>query len=106
MNFALIICTYQRPQPLLNLLKSVREQSLYPNDIIIVDGSADKNTEEILNVNSFKNLRYFKVSETERGLTKQRNIGISKLQDTETVACFLDDDIILEPDYFQKLIDK
>jgi glycosyltransferase involved in cell wall biosynthesis len=105
MNFALIICTYQRPQPLLNLLKSVREQSLYPNDIIIVDGSVDKNTEEILNANSFKNLRYFKVSETERGLTKQRNIGISKLQDTETVACFLDDDIILKPDYFQKLIE-
>ena len=105
MNFALIICTYQRPQPLLNLLKSVREQSLYPNDIIIVDGSADKNTEEILNANSFKNLRYFKVSETERGLTKQRNIGISKLQDSETIACFLDDDIILKPDYFQKLIE-
>ena len=53
MNFALIICTYQRPQPLLNLLKSVREQSFYPNDIIIVDGSADKNTEEILDANSF-----------------------------------------------------
>lgn len=86
-------------------MKSVEEQILYPNDIIIVDGSSNTASEDILKSNSFKNLRYFKVSEADRGLTKQRNFGISKLKDSETIACFLDDDIILKADYFQKLIE-
>ena len=55
MFFSLIICTYKRPFPLLNLLESVNNQSLYPNEIIIVDGSTDDETENILNENTFIN---------------------------------------------------
>ncbi|EAP88554.1 glycosyltransferase family 2 protein [Croceibacter atlanticus] len=104
MNFTLIICTYQRPQSLLNLLKSVREQSLYPNDIIIIDGSIGDTTEKIIQSNSFINLRYFKVSEKNRGLTKQRNIGINKVNKYSKVVCFLDDDVILEDNYFSEIL--
>ena len=42
----------------------------------------------------FENLIYFKVDETQRGLTKQRNFGISKVNKVINVVCFLDDDII------------
>ena len=44
MNFSLIICTYKRPKALLTLLESVKLQSLYPNEIVIVDGSPDDAT--------------------------------------------------------------
>ena len=104
MKFTLIICTYKRPLPLLKLLESVKKQSFYPNEIIIVDGSTDDETENILNENTFLNLKYFKVDTTNRGLTKQRNFGILHTSTDSEVVCFLDDDTVLEPDYFKELI--
>jgi glycosyltransferase involved in cell wall biosynthesis len=104
MNFSLIICTYMRPEPLLKLLQSVQKQTLYPNEILIIDGSTNKNTEEVLKENQFKNLKYFLIDAQDRGLTKQRNYGIKKVSETIEIVCFLDDDTILEPDYFENLV--
>lgn len=104
MTFSLIVCTYMRPDSLVNLLKSVENQELYPDEILIIDGSIDKNTEAALNENKFKNLHYFLVSKENRGLTRQRNFGISKLSSNADVVCFLDDDTVLEPDYFAEII--
>ena len=89
MNFTLIICSYQRPEPLIRLLNSVKEQSLYPDRILIIDGSLDSKTQEILKINSFENLEYFQVDENVRGLTKQRNFGIQKVKDSSEIVCFL-----------------
>ena len=44
MSFSLIICTYMRPQPLLNLLQSVQGQTAYPDEILVIDGSTDDRT--------------------------------------------------------------
>ncbi|WNM20402.1 glycosyltransferase family 2 protein [Flavobacterium capsici] len=104
MNFTLIVCTYMRPNPLLKLLSSVKEQTLYPNEIIIVDGSTDLKTKEILEINHFENLNYFLVDENDRGLTKQRNYGIRNSSKNSKIICFLDDDTILEKNYFEELI--
>lgn len=93
-----------RPEPLLKLLQSVKVQTLYPNEILIVDGSTDNETETILKKNSFKSLKYFKVEEERRGLTKQRNYGINKVEESSKIICFLDDDTILTPNYFKTLI--
>lgn len=104
MTFTLIICTYMRPKPLLDLLQSVKEQTLYPNEILIIDGSINDATKEILKQYRFQDLIYYKVSEKERGLTKQRNFGISKVASASEIVCFLDDDTILEQNYFEQLI--
>ncbi|HET8887239.1 MAG TPA: glycosyltransferase, partial [Salinimicrobium sp.] len=72
-GLSLIICTFQRPVALRTLLESVKQQSLYPNQIIIVDGSLDDQTQEMLKEHHFPNLENFKVDEANRGLTKQRN---------------------------------
>ncbi len=104
MVFTLIICTYKRSQPLLKLLLSVQHQTLYPDSILIVDGSADDFTEEMLAQNSFQNLKYYKVQQQDRGLTKQRNYGIARVQEASEVVCFLDDDTVLEPTYFEEII--
>ncbi|MBQ0768927.1 MAG: glycosyltransferase family 2 protein [Bizionia sp.] len=103
-SFTLIICTYMRPQALHTLLKSVNSQTLYPNAILIIDGSTNNETEELLKVTPFKNLKYFKVSEADRGLTKQRNYGISRVAKSSEVVCFLDDDTVLASDYFEALL--
>jgi len=100
----LIICTYMRPKSLLALLNSVSNQSLYPNEIIIVDGSIDTNTKEMFSIEFFENLSYYLVDKKDRGLTKQRNYGISKVSDSIDIVCFLDDDIVLTKTYFKNLI--
>jgi len=93
-----------RPQALLTLLQSVRTQSLYPDEILIIDGSIDDATQVIFDQPLFKHLRYFKVEDKDKGLTKQRNFGINQVGDTIDVVCFLDDDVVLEPDYFKELL--
>jgi glycosyltransferase involved in cell wall biosynthesis len=104
MKFTLIVCTYMRPIPLLNLLNSVKSQTLYPNEILIIDGSKNEATSQMLDQNVFQNLNYFLVSENNRGLTKQRNFGVSKVANDKDVICFLDDDTVLEPNYFEEII--
>ncbi|APU69128.1 glycosyltransferase family 2 protein [Christiangramia flava] len=103
LSFSLIICTYERDTSLKRLLDSVQEQRLYPDEILIIDGSYSKETEIMLEEHSYKNLKYFRVEEEDRGLTKQRNYGIKKSSEV-AIICFLDDDIVLKPDYFQQLI--
>ncbi|OXB20830.1 glycosyl transferase family 2 [Flavobacterium tructae] len=104
MRFSLIVCTYMRADSLLMLLKSVQKQNLYPNEILIIDGSTNKETKVILEENKFDNVKYFLVSDENRGLTKQRNFGISNLSTNSEVVCFLDDDTVLEPNYFSEII--
>ena len=104
MKFTLIICTYMRPKPLQTLLQSVTEQTLYPDEILIVDGSTNAETEQMLYQNPFKNLLYHKVDDSERGLTKQRNFGIRNVTESSEIVCFLDDDTILSKTYFENLI--
>lgn len=104
MKNTLIICTYKRAQSLLQLLQSVTVQTCYPDTIIIVDGSPDNKTEIILQENKFRNLKYHKVTPEQRGLTKQRNIGINLTDSDSDIICFLDDDTILETAYFEELL--
>ncbi|WP_309477261.1 glycosyltransferase family 2 protein [Tenacibaculum aquimarinum] len=104
MKFSLIVCTYMRPKAIVTLLNSVKEQTLYPDEIIVVDGSINKDTQDLLLSKTFKNLTYFLIEEKFRGLTKQRNFGISKVATNSEIVCFLDDDTILKSNYFEELI--
>ncbi len=104
MKFSLIICTYKRSQALFALLQSVKQQTLYPNEILIVDGSPDEATQLMLAQNLFLNLQYYKVADKDKGLTKQRNYGIERVSEVNEVVCFLDDDTILTPNYFEEII--
>lgn len=104
MTFSLIVCTYMRPKALLNLLKSVKRQTLYPNEILIIDGSENNESQILFVENSFENLKYFKVNEKNRGLTRQRNYGLSQVDQDIDIICFVDDDTELTPNYFDELI--
>jgi GT2 family glycosyltransferase len=93
-----------RPNALLQLLNSVKLQTLYPQEILIVDGSTNTLTQELINQSSVENLTYYLVSKKDRGLTKQRNFGIAKTSKDSEVICFLDDDTVLEPNYFEEVL--
>lgn len=104
MNFTLVVCTYMRPKPVLNLLNSVLNQSVYPNEILIIDGSLNDETKNIFLTNNFPNLIYHLVDNDHRGLTKQRNFGISRVSCDAEVVCFIDDDTVLTQTYFEEII--
>jgi glycosyltransferase involved in cell wall biosynthesis len=93
-----------RAKPLLDLLSSVNNQTWYPDEILIIDGSTNDETQKVIETNKFQNLSYFFVDSEHRGLTKQRNYGISKVSNFIDIVCFLDDDTILEKEYFENLI--
>ncbi len=93
-----------RPKSLLQLLQSVQEQTVYPDEILIIDGSTNLETALILEENQFQHLHYFAVSAVHRGLTQQRNYGLERIGTTIEVVCFLDDDTQLSPNYFEELI--
>ncbi|MBN4070658.1 glycosyltransferase family 2 protein [Olleya sp. AH-315-F22] len=104
MKFSLIVCTYMRPKSLLSLLNSVKLQTLYPDEILIIDGSTNLDSEQIIKENDFENLKYYRVNDNNRGLTKQRNYGVNLVDALIDVVCFLDDDTELESDYFEQVI--
>ena len=104
LKVTLIICTYKRAESLRRLLQTVRAQTQYPDAILIIDGSPDDLTEVMLQANPVANLVYFRVAPAQRGLTKQRNFGIQQVASPMDIVCFLDDDVLLEPNYFQALL--
>ena len=93
-----------RPIPLQTLLDSVQNQTWYPDEILIIDGSLNLETEKALATKQYPNLKYYRVEPAHRGLTKQRNFGINRVMTAAEVVCFLDDDTVLEPDYFEQLV--
>jgi len=105
-QLTLIICTYQRPEPILRLLKSVCAQTQLPQEILIIDGSPDNETSAVIENFSLSNklngLRYTHVDPQYRGLTRQRNIGIQQARGD--IVAFLDDDTILDKNYFTELL--
>ncbi len=92
-----------RPEPLSKLLDSVYNQVVIPNEVLIVDGSRNELTQQMIQRRNDANLSYFLVDEHNRGLTKQRNFGISKVSNDCDIVCFLDDDTLLEKQYFQEI---
>lgn len=100
-----------RPVAICTLLDSVKLQSKYPDEILIIDGSTNDATQDRFREpaspagrSNYKNLSYYKVPPEHRGLTKQRNYGIELVGDTIEIVCFLDDDIVLEPPYFEEIL--
>ncbi|SHO64465.1 glycosyltransferase family 2 protein [Algoriphagus zhangzhouensis] len=103
LKISLVICTYQRARSLESLLQSVRKQIHPTDEIIIVDGSFDDETSKLIKENFANEVLYYKVPPEARGLTRQRNFGISKVAEKMDIVAFVDDDTVLEPDYFEKL---
>lgn len=105
MKFNLIICTYKRKEAVERLLQSVQQQKLYPDEILVIDASPDDLTKNLFIKKAYPRLKYFKVGGENAGLTRQRNYGLSLSSGEMDILNFLDDDIVLESDYFERIIE-
>jgi len=102
MKVSIIICTLKRPQSVERLLKSIRHQSVLPDQLIIVDASDDHDTEEVVNKYSAPGQNHLEYYRSERGLTRQRNFGLSKANGD--IIGFFDDDVVLEEGYLAEIL--
>lgn len=88
----------------MNLLQSINLQRLKPFEIIIVDGSTNQDTQNaVTGFSTEVSFQYFLVDSSVRGLTKQRNFGTSKVSSDSEIIAFLDDDVVLHPQYFEEI---
>jgi glycosyltransferase involved in cell wall biosynthesis len=100
-QLALIIPTRNRPETLIKLLKTIKNQTVPPHQVIIVDGSdipIESQIKKHLNLSD----KYIHVLNP--SLTKQKNEGIKQLQEGITLAGFLDDDIELEESAVREML--
>lgn len=97
----LIIPTYHRPDDLENCLRSVLEQTRLPEELIVVD-DGELEAVPLWDELSTAGVHCEYVRKNTPGLTESRNLGVSMA--TGEVIFFLDDDVILEPDYLEQIM--
>ena len=101
MKLSIIICTKNRLGDLIMCINSLRQQTIVPYEIIIVDVSTDNLIEKFISESLFFNFVYLR--QKYGYLTHARNIGIRKA--TGDIILFLDDDVILHQDYLENIIE-
>ncbi len=99
MQFEVIICTYNRPIQVLNLINQIGTSSLLPSTIIVVDSSDEINDELPL----IPTVKY--VRSSHKNQPYQRCLGY--LLATQEWIVFMDDDLVfLEGDFFRDISEK
>ena len=99
MHISFIIPTLDRVKDLERLLKSFLTQTKKPDEIIIVEqGDRYFNTSTLQHFNTLP-IKVYHVDF--KSLTKARNFGVEK--SSGDVVGFLDDDIVLDKDYVEKI---
>jgi glycosyltransferase involved in cell wall biosynthesis len=99
-KFTVVIPTRNRPIPLTILLNRIVDQSILPEEIIIVDSSEIKqSTYESIDAS----IKY--IHTTEKSAAKQRNIGMASAKEDTQVLFFLDDDTNPNSTYFENMLD-
>lgn len=94
--------TKDRPHKIVNLLKSLSEQTFKVGRIIIV-GSGQNIEQLVMSYADKLPVEYYHCEVP--GQIRQRKLGVSKLDSRTKLVATLDDDIILEKDTIQKLLD-
>lgn len=102
MKISVVICTLNNIDQLNSLFQSISIQLLKPYEIIVVHGERDSFTKDLCISwnNKLLNVRY---TQAERSLIVQRNVGL-ELSNGE-IICYLDDDVILEQNYFKPILE-
>lgn len=102
MDFSLVIPTYNRPADVMRLLTSLEFQTKIPDEVIVVDASDNADSQTLIerySEHASISIQYFRHA---KGLTRQRNFGISVARCT--VVGFSDDDCVFAPDFFEKVM--
>jgi glycosyltransferase involved in cell wall biosynthesis len=102
---SIIIPTKNRPQDLYKAIKSIINQKIKPDELIVVDQSIDSSSknliEDLFKVNQNIILNYVLDSKID-GLVKAKDFGVNISKGD--LILFLEDDVVLEVDYLAEII--
>lgn len=101
--FSVVIPTLRRPEELRATLARLLACSPPPDEVLVVDGDADRSAEPVARAAGTADGKTVKYLASEPGLTRQRNLGLSAAGGD--VVVFADDDIAPEPVVFAALAD-
>jgi GT2 family glycosyltransferase len=107
MKISVIIPTKNRHKDLQFALQSIFDQFLKPDEIILIDQSEQMLDDGIINdynklFGANANIQYL-YDPSIKGLVHAKSVGVGIA--SGDLICFLEDDIVLERDYFKELID-
>ena len=95
---SVIIVTTDRPRLIKMCVELVLAQKYHPYEIIVVDGSKDDLTKNI--IESFKSVKY--IRSDIKNTPDQRNYGIKKAEGE--IIAFIDDDSMVQGEWLENLI--
>ena len=98
---SIIVPTLNRKTDLEKTLASISECNILPFEIIIIDQSDNDETKKLCNNLKKINIRYFYTDIKSSALA--RNIWIDNLDKETDLVLFLDDDVLLEKNFFEEL---
>lgn len=106
-DVSIVIPTRNRTYDLKRLLDSILVQTVLPKEIVIVDDSSDEQTKDLAEFVKGEFLtkgvvvKYLRGGEG--GVAQKRNIGV--YHSTSDICFFIDDDIILDKNYVEKILE-
>jgi glycosyltransferase involved in cell wall biosynthesis len=103
-RLAFVVPTRNRAGDLGRMLGSIRSGTARPDQIIVVDGGDDGQTVEKVTT-EFSDLGVEYVRVFPPSLAKQRNAGMARLVPAITLAGYLDDDLVLEPQAIEAMLE-
>ncbi|MDD5261013.1 MAG: glycosyltransferase family 2 protein [Methylacidiphilales bacterium] len=99
-DYSIVIATRSRHLDLMRTLESLKAQTLQPERVVVVDASPSNETRDLLEKNSFDRVVYLRADASSSAL--QRNQGAREVR--TPLISFLDDDVWLPPDLYEKLL--
>lgn len=100
MKLSFIIITRDRPKELEDCLSSIERQRFPAFEVILIDSSRGEKMDGLLKKHGNMACRYYYYPDA--GTAKSRNYGIR--QSSGDVNVFVDDDVILSPDYTREIV--
>ncbi len=99
MKLSLIINTYERPDALAAVLRSVERQSVPPHEVIIGDDGSGPSTKEVIDAAIVRGLQIKHEWRAKEGfrLALMRNCALARV--TGDYVVIIDDDLLLHPDF-------
>jgi glycosyltransferase involved in cell wall biosynthesis len=105
-KIAVIICSYNRADYIINAIESLYQQSLSINlfEVYVVDNNSIDNTgslvQEYITTHPGFHLHY--LTESRQGASYARNTGAAFAK--SPLLCFMDDDAVAEKDYLERIV--
>ena len=93
--------TYNRPEHLRRCLQRIRQQTVAPSAILVIDASPDERSRDLVRA-EFAEVRYLRNSRGRGTTATSRDIALRAC--STDVLAFLDDDALAEPTWLEQLL--